>query len=371
MRALGEDLAACCRLDPPVQRLARIAQSFLKAADPDAILAAVRGAGLLPLFYERGRALKYVWPGDFEDAARAAYAASLTRAAMEDLLAGRFLAAAREAPARVILLKGIALRQRVYPDPAVRPMADLDAWVHPADRDHLHEALLAAGYRLRDGAEAYRAIRRCGCDTVYLSSLENHPLDLHWGFHHFERYQGAWQIDPDRLWSDSVSDPSRPGVRYLPLDLELLHLAFHAGAGHGFRGGVWRMDLWEWLARWGGSLDWDETWRKGEALKACTSLAWAVRLLARSHGRAVPASVAERLDRRLGWERLATGAMESFLPLPKRKPTFSQRFRELACVERGAPRAEAVCRGLFTSAALRAFHAARRRHYLTQAAGGV
>lgn len=45
-----------------------------------------------------------------------------------------------------VALKGAALAYNLYPHPGLRPMLDIDLWVHPADALRAHRHLLAAGY---------------------------------------------------------------------------------------------------------------------------------------------------------------------------------------------------------------------------------
>jgi len=60
----------------------------------------------------------------------------------------RILAAFERADIPVILLKGAALAQTLYPDPALRPMSDLDLLVHPSAVSSAQRVLEYIGYRI-------------------------------------------------------------------------------------------------------------------------------------------------------------------------------------------------------------------------------
>jgi len=59
----------------------------------------------------------------------------------------RALRALNQADVPVMVLKGAALAQTVYPRLSQRPMGDADLLVRPEDRDRARGALEAAGYR--------------------------------------------------------------------------------------------------------------------------------------------------------------------------------------------------------------------------------
>ena len=78
--------------------------------------------------------------------ARQAYYWSLARSvSLRDTL-HRVLDAAAAADVEVLPLKGSLLAFAVYPDPAMRPMADVDVGVRPAEAEAVAEKLLLAGY---------------------------------------------------------------------------------------------------------------------------------------------------------------------------------------------------------------------------------
>jgi hypothetical protein len=89
----------------------------------------------------------------------------------------RLLPALFDAEIDFILLKGADLRLRVYPDPALRPMDDLDLLLAPGDIAKAAPVLTQLGYRLYSGHQDQRLI----INEVLYSPPEKHflHLDLH------------------------------------------------------------------------------------------------------------------------------------------------------------------------------------------------
>ncbi len=94
------------------------------------------------------------------------------------------LATFQEAGMPCILLKGIALAERVYPNIAMRGMSDVDILVRKADLFKVDDVLSSVGYASRDSS-ATKAIHN---PVGYLASLDYRrndpsPLSLHVHWH--------------------------------------------------------------------------------------------------------------------------------------------------------------------------------------------
>jgi hypothetical protein len=82
---------------------------------------------------------------------------------------------------RPVLLKGADFARRLYPNPALRPMSDLDLWVAPDEVTGAESVLQALGYRswapdMSPGLS--RAIRHA---RLYVGGARNDiAVDLHW-----------------------------------------------------------------------------------------------------------------------------------------------------------------------------------------------
>lgn len=338
MRPEERLLSACARLRPTGEAAALLGEGL----DLDLALARAAESRLLPLLHWQG----LPWPEPFRARLREAYVRSAAAAVAQDGLRDLVWGALASRGARAVLLKGAALRLAVYPDPAIRPMADLDLWVPPDDVAVADLAMADAGLRRRDPPGAWHAMRRFGCEAAYLGADGRLAVEIHWALRQYERYRGILEIPPDRIWAESRAEGP---FRCLPLWLEPLHLAFHAGAVHGFRGTLWMVDLHAWMRRH--SPDWDQVLEEGRRLGSLRALAWAAHLLGRTHDVAMPPSVARTLARRLCGEEawafrgrsLLHGAAEYTVP------HGWARVRPLMALDGWGPRARAAGRGLVGS----------------------
>lgn len=73
---------------------------------------------------------------------------------------GAIAAAAAAAGVEIVALKGAPMALRYYPEPALRPMADLDVLARPADEPRLARAIGAIGFRLVENTPRHRAYAR-------------------------------------------------------------------------------------------------------------------------------------------------------------------------------------------------------------------
>jgi len=127
-----------------------------------------------------------------------------------------------------IVLKGMAVAGRLYPEPACRPMEDLDLLVRPTDAAAGGRTLVDLGYSdLSFGPEDFR-----------------HPgngvtVDLHVGLLNATRLpirRLAWQPDPEGLWSRSRPlDLAGGRLRLLDPRDHLAYLCHHFWLHHGLR----------------------------------------------------------------------------------------------------------------------------------------
>lgn len=131
--------------------------------------------------------------------------------------------AAREIP--FVLLKGIALRGRVYP-PGTRSMSDLDLLV---PRERFDEALTAgreAGFRLNGDSRRALTVSRYHERVL---TLDGSLVDLHAGL-------SAWPlfaVPHEELFARAQPDLAACGGLQLPAEELLVSLALHA-TQHGF-----------------------------------------------------------------------------------------------------------------------------------------
>ncbi len=141
------------------------------------------------------------------------------------------LAAFRQAGIETVLLKGAVLAPIYYPDPLLRPLADLDLLIRPKD--------LAASREIMRNRLGYRYYSRSAEDEVYLRGKrkENiwaadnvHPVEIHFALR--EEYAGMGYDLADLMWRESEERPYWQGTSARipnPAAL-LLHVCAHASS---------------------------------------------------------------------------------------------------------------------------------------------
>jgi hypothetical protein len=124
-----------------------------------------------------------------------------------------------------IPIKGLWLAARVYPDPACRPMRDLDFLARRADLPRITGVMDRLGYRPRgpadDGPFAY--------STVFLPSApDDLPIDFHWQFGS-DTQPHVPRLEPAPLWEicRRGAPGDGPAALSLPAEAHLLLAAYH------------------------------------------------------------------------------------------------------------------------------------------------
>jgi hypothetical protein len=228
------------------------------------------------------------------DASRASAARNLLLIA--DL--GRILRAMRAGGIPVIPLKGAFLAESVYGDIALRPMADLDLLVKPADLPRAIDTLRQLGYRSeqpfdpvaqQSGFQDMPPMRRPGGAMV----------ELHWTL--VTPLCGA-RIDERELaglWERSVpaTIAGAPSRALAPEDL-LLHLCMHASVHHRFAdvGLKAFVDVAEVVRHYGERLDWHGVSGRANHWGVANGVRMALTLAQEWTGVRVPPDVWTRLD---------------------------------------------------------------------------
>lgn len=155
-----------------------------------------------------------------------------------------------------LVLKGGALATTLYPDPALRPMSDLDLLVprvHFAAADTLLRSLsfeppleLHADFAPR--LTNYRAYARRGKNPAH--------VELHWHLfkspYYWHRVPMAW------FWERAAEvEIQNQSVRVFTGEAQLVHLAAHFALHHRAERLLWSYDLARLIARERDALNWD------------------------------------------------------------------------------------------------------------------
>jgi hypothetical protein len=139
-------------------------------------------------------------------------------------------------PSRV--LKGVPLSQRIYADPSLRDVGDIDLLIAAGMEETADNILLADGFRRNDPAARLtprrrRSWRKHGKTYTYRSDRDDFEIDLHWRLFRNPHMPGNALAD-----SDAAGEQVRLGettLAVLPLDRTFLYLCVHGALDGWFR----------------------------------------------------------------------------------------------------------------------------------------
>lgn len=147
-----------------------------------------------------------------------------------------------ESGVTVVPLKGVALSQALYGDPAVRSSGDIDILVHGEDIAKAEALLMKLGYRHALGFHGMSAkqqshILKTLHHHEYLNDERGIHIELHWRSFHWT------ELQMKALWDGIASTSQSAGVfSQLAKEDNILFLADH-GARHSWQCLKWLSDL--------------------------------------------------------------------------------------------------------------------------------
>jgi hypothetical protein len=206
----------------------------------------------------------------------------------------------------VVPLKGPALAESLYPDPALRPCTDLDLLVRRESVVRVDDLLQILGYRRLADAHTFRFDLAYDRATLY-EGTAGVRVDLHWGLLSEPRY--SWnEREGVEVWHRAVRTrvAGEEILGLCPEDL-LLYLSVHLAVHHSLAGLLWYYDLYLVIERWGGTLDWEALMTRASCWRVRAALYFALLELERLFGARVPAQVLARIAPRgpraatMGW----------------------------------------------------------------------
>ena len=141
-----------------------------------------------------------------------------------------------------IALKGPALAETLYSDPALRPFSDLDLFVRKADVSAAIATLNALGFSLAPHLSRLPTplLTTLTCEATLAGPGET-LVDLHW---EVAPDDYPFRVAPDILWRGACMTPLAGGgaVRALTPEVLLLYLCVH-GAKHRWSRLIWLADV--------------------------------------------------------------------------------------------------------------------------------
>lgn len=168
---------------------------------------------------------------------------------------GALLATAASQGIEVLVLKGAALANDLYPRPELRPYSDLDILCRPADFPRLAAALLDAGYRHEEPDDA--AGLEPPLDTSRRRSFLDQSGDVLIELHLDVLGLGIPPRHRGDFWREARAIEAGPlRLRTLSPTHQLLHLAVHVHA-HCYSRLIWLIDLDLLIRRHGEAIEWD------------------------------------------------------------------------------------------------------------------
>jgi Uncharacterised nucleotidyltransferase/Transglutaminase-like superfamily len=232
-------LLRCLRWPPREADLAEICALAAGAIDWKRFLALCGHHRVIPLVY---RALSSAG-ADVPSETLAALKADATE---NGLRAFRYLGETRrlcdllqQAGGAVRVLKGVPLSQRVYSDPGVRDVGDIDLLIAPGMEAAADHVLLAEGFCRNDPAARLtprrrRSWRKHGKDYTYRSERVDFEIDLHWRLFRNPYMPGNALADTGAASNARVRF-GETELAVLPLDRSFLYLCVHGALDGWFR----------------------------------------------------------------------------------------------------------------------------------------
>lgn len=240
----GQLLLVCAKTHLTGADLAQIGRDLSHASiDWDRLTERACYHGVAPLLYNNLQHMDTpdVWSRNALSGLKRAYYATAARNGLLYQALHEMLHALKTKGIPVIVLKGAALAETVYPHRALRPMSDVDLLIHKADLPRVEDTLMGLGYMLQPHMQPKAWYQEHHYHFVCINpkrSAITPPIEVHW---HIDRPSNAFQIDIDGLWERAIS-VAIAGVETLMLapDDILLHLCLHTcrHAGSPIAGGM-------------------------------------------------------------------------------------------------------------------------------------
>jgi hypothetical protein len=274
-------LLACLSLQPDDPMLGALGD--LAEDDWTALVDLSNRHFVTPLLYHRLQArglIDGVPPGPRQQM-RDLYYLSMKRGVRLSARLAQVLRAGHDLGVPAIALKGAYLAERVYENPAVRPMTDVDLLVRREAVPPVERCLVDLGYTRENDEESAEICAH----VVYVMPRDRWRVEVHWhieGWNTLDHQPSPLAVDVDGLWR-RAERTTLVGVECLALAPEdlLLHLCVHLSAHHGFcSNGIRSLcDIAEVARHFGADLNWDDVrdrarvWGAANCVYVCLRLA--------------------------------------------------------------------------------------------------
>jgi hypothetical protein len=205
-------------------------QQLFTGGDPFCLESLQQGA-LFPYLYALlvERDCQKTVPPTLLEKLRNSYLCAVQQVVIQEAEAAQVVGGLAAAGIKVTLLKGADLRLRVYPDPATRPMIDLDLLVDRHDLARTRTVLQGLGYSTIEAHTNQRAgFRERFAPADIYEPPHGHVLkvDIHWGLWNEYSFYGL-PLAPIKARAQDVSFQGVT-VKVLAPEHLLIHLCLHA-----------------------------------------------------------------------------------------------------------------------------------------------
>lgn len=193
--------------------------------------------------------------------------------------AGEVIRSLQNSNISLMVLKGAALLETVYPDPGMRQMADIDLLVHPCNLNKAESILRGLKFSLAPTGELHY-IKREG---EFLTQI-----DLHWDIWYLKDQREVWQ---------SAIKAKVAGVETLIMSPEdtIIYTAVHSAVHHGMIRDVWVEDISR-LIDYYKDINWNDVTEKVHRYNLNTPVFYFFSRLKRlDNGSPIPSDVMKRL----------------------------------------------------------------------------
>ena len=134
--------------------------------------------------------------------------------------ADKLFADLEDAGIQAVAMRGLTLLNKMYADPGMRVMGDVDILIDPSDKEELKQALAERDYRLK-------AVHR----TQYVYKVDQFNMEIHWFFISAKRYRE--QMDTRQFIGTRQPLTVKEGTIFcLTPENELIGLVSHAVIHH-------------------------------------------------------------------------------------------------------------------------------------------
>jgi hypothetical protein len=282
-------------------------------------------------------------PHDTRERLRHLYLRSAFRNAVLLREAAEAAALLRERGIPVVFLKGVHLAAWIYPEPALRSMADIDFMV---PRERLAEAervFVGRGWGPLPRPDIIEFCQRFP-HIAPLLRAEAIPLEIHWSI---ERPTSPFSIELDELWqrTRSVELLGVP-VNVLSTEDLIVHLCLHASYHHRFDRAPLKslMDVVAVASRHEGEIDWDRMARIANRSGGGRFVYCTLKLAREVLDAAVPPAALDTLERAPADEDMIRVARHYIVTPPVKLPVA---YAELRDVHRLSDRLAWLTRAIF------------------------